>query len=172
MRIKEIKVYKFSELSDKAKEKALQSLCDINVDYNWWESVYEDAARIGLKIEEFDIDRGSYVRGKFTLDAIEVAAKIKAEHGEDCETYKDAVKFLADRDGIIDSWPKDENGEFESDGDLDEKLDAVEEEFFKTIREDYRIMLSKEYDYQTSREQVIESIEANEYEFTEDGELE
>jgi hypothetical protein len=171
MRIKETKVYTFDELSDEAQRKAIDKLSDINVTDEWWEPTYEDAERIGLKIEAFDIDRGSYVDGKFTLDAIEVAAKIKEQHGEQCETYKDAVSFLAVRDHFIDTWPKDENDEFINVGDLDEKLDEMEDGFFKTIREDYRIILSKEYGYQTSREQIIESIKANEYEFTEDGNL-
>jgi hypothetical protein len=171
MRTKEITVYKFSELSDKAKKKALDKLSDINVSHDWWDYIYDDAATIGLKIEEFDIDRGSYVKGKFTLDAIEVAAKIKENHGEECETYKDAEAFLISRDAILATWPTDANGEFENSDDLDETLDEIEEDFFKKIREYYRTLLSKEYDYQTSEKQIIESIEANEYEFTEDGKL-
>ena len=44
------KVYLFSELSDQAKQKVIEDNYDINVDYEWWESAYEDAANIGLKI--------------------------------------------------------------------------------------------------------------------------
>jgi hypothetical protein len=171
MRIKETKVYTFDELSDEAQQKAIEKLSDINVTHEWWESTYEDAKQIGLIITGIDLERRHTLTGKFTLDAIEVAAKIKEQHGEQCETYKDAVSFLAVRDHFIDTWPKDENDEFINVGDLDEKLDKMEDGFFKTIREDYRIILSKEYDYQTSREQIIESIKANEYEFTEDGNL-
>ena len=38
------------KLSDKAKQKAIEKFYDINVDYDWWDSVYEDAKNIGLKI--------------------------------------------------------------------------------------------------------------------------
>ena len=61
------KVYLFSELSDQAKQKVIEDNYDINVDYEWWESAYEDAANIGLKITGFDIDRGSYCNGEFTI---------------------------------------------------------------------------------------------------------
>ena len=44
------KVYLFSELSEKVKQKVINDNYDINVDYEWWESAYEDAANIGLKI--------------------------------------------------------------------------------------------------------------------------
>jgi myo-inositol catabolism protein IolC len=37
MEIKEVKVYKFNELDEKAKEKAIERYSDINVDYDWWE---------------------------------------------------------------------------------------------------------------------------------------
>ena len=33
----ETKVYKFNELSDTAKENAIDRLRNINVDYDWWE---------------------------------------------------------------------------------------------------------------------------------------
>ena len=82
MRTIRTKVYKFSELSDKAKQKAIEKFYDINVDYDWWESVYEDAKNIGLKITGFDIDRASYCNGDFILSACEVAQNISNKHGE------------------------------------------------------------------------------------------
>ena len=66
MRIKttETKVYKFEELTDEQKEKAIEKLYDINVNYDQWDFTYDDAERIGLKLEGFDIDRGSYCKAK------------------------------------------------------------------------------------------------------------
>jgi hypothetical protein len=43
------------------------------------------------------------------------------------------------------------------------------EDLEKDLLEDYFLMLSEEYDFLTSKEQVKESILANEYTFTEDG---
>ena len=167
------KVYSFVELSESAKENAIQNLSDINTDYEWWDSEYEDAANVGIKITGFDIGRGSYCKGDFTLDAEDVANKIIEDHGEIRETYKTAAAFLADKaklwetHGTADDFDPDYEY-YESDVDGYEDLIA---EFEKSILEDYRIMLEKQYEYLCSEEAIIETIEANEYDFTEDGKL-
>jgi len=94
MKTIEIKLYKFSELSKEAKQKAITELCDINVNYDWRESSYEDAKNIGLKITGFDLDREGYCNGEFLLSANEVCQNIFNEHGEMCETYKTAESFM------------------------------------------------------------------------------
>jgi len=164
-------VYKYSELSEAGKAKALENLSDLNTDIEWWESTYEDAEQIGLKIIEFDIDRASYVKAEFIEDACHCAHKIKDNHGEICETYKTAVNFLAERDKIVNEANKDDNGDFEDEYELDQDLNYCEAEFLKSIQEDYRINLQKDFEYRTSDEAIIETIEANEYDFTEEGKL-
>ena len=166
------KVYPFDELSDEAKETAIEKMYDINIFYEWWESVYDDAATIGLVIEEFDIDRGSYCRGKWNEDAEDTAHLILERHGEACETHKDATAFLEE----CHEAKKVYNAQPDYDPDYEEFTESDEyeelcEEFQRTICEDYRIILQKEYEYLTSEEVIIETIEANEYEFTEDGKL-
>jgi len=42
----ETTVYKFSELSDRAKERARDWFRQGNLDYDWWDFIYEDAATI------------------------------------------------------------------------------------------------------------------------------
>ena len=164
------KVCPFDELSDEAKEKAVESLYDINVDYEWWDSVYDDAATIGLKITEFDLDRGAYCRGDWTEVAEDVARLILENHGKACETYKDAWEFqnAVGVQGSIFEDRGDYDPEYEEFTDSDQYQELCEE-FRRTICEDYRIILQKEYEYRTSEEAIIETIEANEYEFTEDG---
>ena len=36
-------VYQFDELTPEAQQKAIERLCSINVDFEWWDSTYEDA---------------------------------------------------------------------------------------------------------------------------------
>jgi len=48
-------------------------------------------------------------------------------------------------------------------------LDELGNEFTKAILEDYLTILRNELEYLDSDDAVKESIEANEYEFTEDG---
>jgi hypothetical protein len=173
MRAETIKreLFTFDELSDEGKEKAIENLRYINIeDHEWWDYVYSDAEDIGLKITEFDIDRGSYAHGNFTLSAEEVAANIIRDHGETCETYKTAENFLAEHNPVYADYMNEESENYES-PESEDKLQEMESEFLKSLLEDYRIMLSKEYDYLTSEEAIRETIEANEYEFTEDGNM-
>jgi hypothetical protein len=150
MRQHTINIYKFDELSDKAKENALIHLWNVNVDhFDWWNSTYDDAKNIGLKLTGFDLDRGRYCNGEWIGDPTEVAENIIREHGVDCETYKDAHAFLC----LIEPDGEDIRG------------------FLHHLLEDYRLMLQEEYEYLISEEAIIEAIEANDYEFTEDGRL-
>ena len=59
----------------------------------------------------------------------------------------------------------------DKDYDFDNDCDILDDEFRVSILEDYRIMLQKQYEYLCSEEAIIETIEANDYEFTEDGKL-
>jgi hypothetical protein len=164
-------VYSFGELSEKAKRKAIENLYDLNVDYGWWNSVYEDAENVGIKITSFDIGRGESITGQFTEDALFTAFKIVDEHGGTCDTYQLAKSFLAQRTSIIESAEKDETGGFKDEYELDSLLNDIEDEFKEDLLYSYLKMLREEYEYQTSEEAIIETIECNEYTFLEDGTL-
>lgn len=170
MKIIETKVYKFEELNEEAQEKAIEKLYDINVDYDWWDGVYMDAERIGLKLTGFNIDRG-YCHGEWIEDPVTVANKIIEEHGPDCETYKDADNFLTEYNNIVENAEKDDDEIFLDEYGVEDELEELEDEFLNTLLEDYRIMLSKEYDYLTGAEAIKETISANDYDFLENGEL-
>lgn len=47
MRVMETTVYRFDELSDRAKERARDWFREGALDYDWWDSIYEDAATCG-----------------------------------------------------------------------------------------------------------------------------
>jgi hypothetical protein len=145
MRTITVTLYQYDELSDAAKERALSGLRDLNVNHEWWEYVYEDAARIGLEIRGFDEYR---CVGSLTLTVGEICRRILKDHGKTCDTYRTAVEYYT---------RKREGRPFD------------EADFARTLLEDYRIILNKEYDYLTGDEAVEESIRANEYEFTEEG---
>ncbi len=164
-------VYSFDELSEDAQEKAVEKLYDLNVDYDWWEFVFEDASEVGLKLTSFDIDRGRSCKGEFIEDALFTADRIIETHGSTCDTYKTAAAFLKERDEAVETAPKDENGDFEDEYKLDQKLDDIENDFLANILSDYLTMLTKEYEYKTSKEAIIETIRINDYEFDEDGNL-
>ena len=149
-------LYKFSELSEKAKEKAIDRLYDINVNHGWWDFTYEDAKTVGLKITEFDIDRGSHCKLHFELSPLNVASKIVENHGDKSGTYLAAMEYLDLISGLDDDA---------------EEHETLTDDFRRTLSEEYLSILRNEYEYLTSRGAVIETIESNDYEFTEDGKL-
>ncbi len=173
MRIEKTKLYPFDELSEDAKEKAVQDLCNINVDYEWYESTYEDAVQVKLNLLAFDLDGGGDCRGEFIEYAKDTADAIIENHGRMGETYKTAIEFIEDSAKLYMIYPVklDDDGEDENEYDREKEQAELDGEFLKSILEDYRIILQKEYEHLTSETGIIETIEANEYEFTEDGKL-
>jgi hypothetical protein len=169
MKTVQIQSYSFDELSDKAKAKARDWWRNGALDYEWWESVYDDADTAGLKITSFDLDRHLHAKGEFISDACDCADKIIKNHGESCDTYKLAEAFQKERDSIVDSAPRNTDGELESERELGDKLDEREAEFLRAILEEYAHMLQKEYEYLLSDESADETIRANDYQFDEQG---
>ena len=172
MRTIRIKAYKFEELSDKAKEQAIKDSYDINVNYEWWDSTYEDAERIGLKLDSFDLDRNLHATGDFINGPLDVAIKIMAEHGEMCETYKTAAAFQLEYADLVEKYSDSvkldivaEENEYE----FDQEADDLEDEFLKDLLSDYATMLQNESEYLQSEEAISETLISNEYEFTADG---
>ena len=169
MRIQEIKIFKFDELSDSAKEKAFDWWRDSASSDEWYEYTYEDASQVGITINAFDIDRGSYCHFDNDLfDADQTYSDIIKNHGESCDTYIEAKAFESAK-GLILKEYKDE----ESDNGLtyegDNQLDENDLDFKKALQECYLNMLRNEYENYFSDETVTENIICNDYEFLESG---
>lgn len=172
-------LYTIDELDDSARDKALNRFWSCNVDYDWW---CEDAATIGLQITGFDLDRKN-ITGRLRESLRNCCALIRKNHGKDCDTFNTARQHLKGYAKAFATWraceletcpgeyedysPSDWLGEF----DVLVECEDIEEDFRKALLQDYLSMLQGEYDYQTSEEQVLECIRANEYLFTEDGGL-
>ena len=84
MEVKQYKTFKFDELSEEAKEKALENLYDINIDHNWWDFIYCDAEEVGVKIEEFDLHHRT-IKVELCEYMDEVIESILKHFGEKCE---------------------------------------------------------------------------------------
>lgn len=170
MRVISLKVYKFSELSEDAQLKALDDLRTINVDCEWWDFIYHELSELNISFDGFDFGRVSYCELRFLGFLDEAANKIMREHGPNTDTYKTAAEFL-------DNFKK-ANKDYERAGPYsknhDYLLDSIEncKEDFKTqLSEDYLKILRLQYEYLISNEAIKETIEANDYEFFEDGKL-
>jgi hypothetical protein len=163
-----INLYSFSELSKEAQQKAINKLATINVDFAWWNTTYEDAKNIGLEITSFDLDRNRNAQGKFNISACEVAQNILNEHGEDCQAYKIAAEFLDKHNPLFSDY-MDESSEHYESAEQEGKLQDLESEFLNNLLNEYANILQKECDYLMSEQAIIETIEANDYTFEENG---
>lgn len=180
-------LYKFDELDERAQEKALESLWDLDVDHDWWDHIYRDAANIGLKITEFDTYRNT-ISGELTDYLLDSCKLIRKNHGKDCETFKTAKAYLDEYIAAFVKWREaEQTSEFDADSEIDDDFEdwkpidylkefkwtdearEIEKEYQKALLEDYLSMLRGEYDHLTSGENIKESIRDNDYLFTEDG---
>ncbi len=198
MRIRETKLYHFNELSDEAKETAIEEFHGINTDWlDWANYVIEDAKEIG-RLMGIDIDKvyytgfwskgdgacfeGNYMYKKGSVKAIieyaptdeelhRIVRELQSTQKKVFYQVKASVKqsghyshrFCTDFSVDFESW-------FTGKDYYNQKAEEV---IIETLR-DYMLWIYKrleaEYDYQTTKEAIIETIEANKYEFTEDGE--
>ena len=161
MRTIETKVYLFNELDDQTQEKVIQNNYHIAVQDDWHDFIKYDLKEIGIELRSFDVDRGSFA--EIHIDYFfETCEKIIETHGENCETYKIAKRYIKEYNSIQ---------HLNDDDDDDFDLDYLDEEYQKEFSEEVLSMLRKEYEHMTSEEYLIEMFEANEYEFTAEGEM-
>ena len=192
------KVYKFSELSDVAKERALEdNRCVLVEVYDWIEGTLNYAERAGLKVYEIDINRG-YVRLKFEegMTVLSSIKKICRNFNKEEEIYKLAKEYY---DEIIKYFKEDEEiQEFMQAQKcpitiLDMKIDEFIEHYPDSMLEDiarywlvdnryddaylrdmgnlFLSILEDEFNYLVSDEAIIEYFNNNDYLFLENGEV-
>ena len=195
MRTIEQTVYQFKELGDDAKAKALETLWDINLHEDWHEFLigdfkansqfdvtkvyfsgfssqgdgaimeYQDVEFFDAWVDSIDLPNWK----KAVLKACEVSASGKHRghyyHSGCCEhsfgfDYPNDYHTKSDCENVF---------EF-----CDKWMEKFEEEITDRYGDECGELystLEKEYDWMLSEEQVIETIEANEYEFTAEGEF-
>ncbi len=176
----ETKTFTVYNLEDVKKDKALlqkvlENYSNINVDHNWYNDTLDEVAKsIGLKITSFDLDRNRHAKGNFIEDANFTANKILTEHGEICETFKTAQTFLNDWKILVEKYSdgitKDKVSE-DNEAEFDNEANDLESEFLTSLLEDYSIILQKEYEYLQSDKAILETLEANDYEFGINGKI-
>ena len=200
MRTETVEIYKFNELSESAKENALENLREINIRYgDWWDSIYDmyKCDTPGFEIDNIyfsgfwsqgdgamfegcitddvlDLIKPSYRNEAYNRDFYKVINLIKKDyisvfgkfkqygHYYHHKSYSDTLEY----EFINDSYGKDYSNVEEV---LEDILEEIREHYEDVCMKLYRD-LEKEYEYLTSEEAIIETIECNEYEFTKDGE--
>ena len=176
-----VKAYKFDELSEAAKKRALNAFRDINVEYDWWDGAYDTICTagnlLGLDIDRIHFDAYLYCIFNANYEYVRGAAKaVKAEFPQDTELHDVARKLqdlqkrhfyslsCAVREAR--SMNRYECFRFGEDYECKDLGDIIDD-----FAHWARVLLRDEYKYLTSDEAIQEAIEANEYEFTEEGKL-
>lgn len=174
MKTIEVNLYQFEELSNEAKENAIEKNRIMNVEHDWWDCTYESMKEVGVKINSFDI----YYRNiNITIeDSEHTASKTIEYYGEGMEVVKISKRFIADRDALIKKLGEgnDIDGysvKEEFIDEYDEEIEYLEEEYRKEMAEEILTWLRDEYEYLQTDEAVAETLIANDYEFTEEGEI-
>lgn len=192
MKIVKIKTYSFSELNQKAKERALDLFRESQVeDLYWAELLIEDmcmeAEAKGIEFDHKNInwdlyDRMVQVRG--TVD-LRVYLTKKYPGAMNMDPFKRMIDLfesgdltfrIVENEIIIDEY--DMERENETDEEYERFSDTIKEisdrayEEILVMKEETMKSLVKEHDYLTSDESIGEFIEANEYEFTVEGDQE
>lgn len=196
MRTEEIKIFEFNELSEAAQQKVLRDYCDINVNFDWWHFAFDDAEIVNLKISGFDLDREWSIDIDPLSSIEEVLSAIIEEHGQSTDTAKLARQYseklntlnsrlirvqntLNEIDRLFPGYwdPESVPHKYvdlyeyceELEAEIEECIEELEDDFIHEIGQCYLTILRNEYEWRISEEAIIETIEANEYEFTEDG---
>jgi hypothetical protein len=168
-------LYEYSELGDVAKDKAAGQLLDINTDHEWWDCIYDNAVQLGCEITAFDIGYRQSIDLVVKRDSGDIWRGIVKEWGPGTELGQLATEFgerfaaLHLLSTIADFMDIDDNSDWMND--YDSAYNELSEYFDHELKCAFLAMLSSEYEYLTSEDAIIETIEANDYWFTESGEL-
>ena len=181
MREMNVTVYAFAELSDDARERAINAFRDINVEFDWWDDSYDmirtAGKLLGLEIDDISLDTDLYCIFNADYEYARGAAKaIQAEfpHATDLHDVARKLQDLQKRHfyslscAVKEGRTTNRYSCFRFGEDYEcEDLGDILDDFAHWAR----ILLRDEAEYLTSDEAVKETIEANEYEFTEGGKL-
>lgn len=206
MQTKTYNVYKFDELTNEQKEKAIENLRHINVDYDWSQWTIEDETET---LEKYGFDNVTIFFSGFWSQG-DGACFVGSLDNDGLLSFLTVTKQLAKyptlvraiKNGTIyvnikithtghyyheNSTTIDDYTEMQDNSELPPKLEKEHRAWFDTFdargphnesigwyhdtcRAIYR-RLETEYDYLTSDEAIIETIRANDYDFTSDGKI-
>lgn len=200
MRIKETKVYQYEELSDKAKEKARDWYREDNLDYEWWDFIFDDANTIATALG-FDLatkrdNPAIYFSGFYSQgDGACFAGTYRAENVKPADFHAHVGETESNKpireiaEGFF-TFAKEHptfyakiehtgrySHEYSVSYDCYEEIEINidTEEKFKSLCRSFMQwiyeQLEHEHDWLQADKQIEESIIANGYEFTEEGRI-
>jgi hypothetical protein len=198
MKTKTIEIYSFAELSEEAKEKAIQQFSDLNLYYDWWDCIYDDFKENNN--EYFYIDRiyfsGFWSQGDgamfeysslpdrlrdIFIDGLDLTPMRKGwlRNNIAVSGYgKQRGHYYHENSCTHSIYWEVDNGDLYYDRPLHQWLMSFEADFedfvinyYKNICSNLYKDLETEYNYLTSDEVIKESLIENDYEFNINGNI-
>ena len=165
-------IFKFNELSETAKTKALDDHRYVEVsDEYWYEHTLDELKDLGIEVPEFDTYRGiCKIENNETWQT--VAERILKNYGATSEYHILAHIFLPQHSKLskqLEVLQESEDYDWHEVESLEVKIDELEQEFKSDLAHEILKDLRSNYEYYTSDECIIERFEANDYEFHADG---
>lgn len=180
---KVFEIYKFSELSKGAKEKAIKRFSDINVDFEEWSDYTIENYTNKLNELGYD-DVKCYFSGFWSqgdgacFTAVVNLYKWGKKHKISTKLIEKGDMTAKITHNFRYYYAKSTNVEVYVNGESNDKIEALRDKIESIIekeREEIGNELYKElrdqYNYLTSEEAIVETIKANDYEFLASGEL-
>jgi hypothetical protein len=160
MKTIEVTLYKFDELSDKAKEFAVQDNIHIMTDFgSYWDEIFLWQLKdVGISVDSFDLNRRE-IEVDFYEDLNDVCANVVkdfkgSEIAEMCANYLTSVEAQLAFD--------------ETDDDMLEDMEMV---FIYDLKCELLNMFQREYDYLTDADVIADYLLTNEYDFDINGKI-
>ena len=175
---KEYQVFEYHELSGDSKQRVLENLHDINTDYDWWENDYCDfkdtLIDIGIRCDNFyfSLEQDFYIS---MSDPCVIDPKLFLRYcAIDLRTV-DAREIMDMGIGIeTNCFEMGRTGnsieQYYRLG-ITQKTENKLNEGLSKILDAFLYLLKQEYEVRTGKEEIIDTIEVNEYRFLEDGTL-
>lgn len=170
MKTIEINVYSFNELSDDAKQNAIEQYRENHYGFFWSDDYFDSAKKcldvFNAKLIDYSIDWSNFSGCHWKIDVDDVDDVYEYLDSNYYKQYINGKKhpsgFCAD-DDFFSAMKELIDNQCKFEGTLKELLDECLHELFWSACQDYS--------HQISDEGITETIQCNEYQFTEDGNL-
>lgn len=198
--LEEVKVYSLEDIKSNPEllEKVIEKHRDINVNFDWWDFIYENFKE--YNDEYFGIDKiyfsGFWSQGDgamfeynsisdrlkdIFIDGLDLSPMRKGWLRNNASVSGKGVQrglYYHEKSCSHSIYWEVDNGDLYWDRPLYQWIESFANDFENFIEElyvnlcaDLYSTLKKEYTYLTSDESILEALECNEYEFTEDGNI-
>jgi hypothetical protein len=198
--VKEVEVYSIDDVKNDKEllEKVINKHRDINVNFDWWDFIYEDFKE--HNDEYFDIDKiyfsGFWSQGDgamfeyssisdrlkdIFIDGLDLSPMRKGWLRNNVSVSGKGVQrglYYHEKSCSHSIYWEVDNGDLYWDRPLYQWIESFANDFENFVEELYSNLccdlystLEKEYTHLTSDESILESLESNQYEFTEDGNI-